>query len=158
MNNVRLKFTVNALLLLMGLVVTVSGLVMQVEYHMGRLPIAQSVWGMEHGQWSGVHKFSAVVFMLLVAYHVWVHWKWYEVVFSKGLFRKNSQILVFSLLMALVSLLGLVPWLVDLLGGNQVARDTLIEIHDKLAIVFAIYIILHLFKRMKWYIKTLSKL
>lgn len=150
----QMKFMINSLLLLSGVVMTLSGVVMQLKYHMGRLSIQQSVWGLEHGQWSGLHKLTAVAFLLFIAIHIWIHWKWFRGVIAKRLWRKNSQLCTLALLMVVVTVVGLVPWLVDVCGGGDaLVRDMLIEVHDKLAIVLAVYLVLHFVKRAKRYAK-----
>lgn len=37
-------------------------------------------------------------------------------------------------------------------------RKTFIEIHDKLAIILTIYLILHIIRRMKWFFTTFDKI
>lgn len=157
MNKQQRNLIINSLLLVAGLMTAISGSVLQIGYHMGRLSAEANVWGASQGQWSDWHKVLASVFLILVGYHFWVHWKWYEVVLSRGLLRKNSRILILTLVMILVALTGLAPWLMDLMGADQLLRETMIEIHDKLAIILIIYLVLHLTRRAKWYVRAVGR-
>lgn len=79
-------------------------------------------------------------------YHLWGHWKWFKLVFQKGLWAVNRQVLILSVLF-LVALTGFVPWFIDSVNGDHGVRRILIEIHDKLTIVFSIFLILHIIRR-----------
>ncbi|MCX8055970.1 MAG: hypothetical protein N3A67_09940, partial [Ignavibacteria bacterium] len=57
-------------------------------------------------------------------------------------------------LFVLVAITGLTPWFIDLLKGNELLRKVFIEIHDKLAIILVVYLILHVIRRMKWFFTT----
>lgn len=75
------------------------------------------------------------------------------------LFYKNcKRHQIFSLLFVLVAITGLTPWFIDLLKGDLMQRKVFIEIHDKLAIVLAVYLILHVIKRIKWFFTTFDKI
>ena len=72
--------------------------------------------------------------------------------------RKNSQVITLSLLFLMVAVTGLLPWSIDLSGGTTILRLLFIEIHDKLALVLVIYLVLHVIKRYKWFMITYAKL
>ncbi|MDD4644491.1 MAG: DUF4405 domain-containing protein [Bacteroidales bacterium] len=148
------RLIVNNLLLVSGIIMTISGLVQQVGFHMDnhgdQLQADQLVWGLEHTEWSVIHKVTIVIFSVLMICHFLTHWKWYKGVISKNLIRKNRQVFILSVLFALVAITGLIPWFIDLSGGTGSLRMILIEIHDKLALFLAIFLILHLVKRIKF--------
>jgi len=58
----------------------------------------------------------------------------------------------------LVAITGLVPWFIDLLNYNSILRLILIELHDKLALLLIIYLILHVIKRNNWFLSAYRKL
>lgn len=159
-NNIN-RFIVNLGLFIFGIASSSSGILIQVKYHMGNhgnISINDIVFGINYHGWSVVHKISIVVLSLLMIYHIYQHWKWYKAVITKRLFAKNQQVLLFSLLFVLVAITGLTPWFIDLLKGDDIQRKAFIEIHDKLAIILSIYLVLHIVKRLKWYFTTFEKI
>lgn len=143
---------VNIGLFVSGLAAIFSGLTIQGEFHMGNhghVAGTHTVCGMGYEWWTDFHKVSIVVLSLLMIYHLWGHWKWYKLVLQKGLWAKNRQVLILSVLFFLVALTGFVPWFIDSVNGDHGVRMVLIEIHDKLTIVFSIFLILHIIRRFK---------
>lgn len=174
------SFLINNLLLC-GIVVIVSGLTIQLGYHIGSsephhgigheaqfqsmnyeqergFDTFKTVWGINYYEWSTIHKLAISLFSLLMIYHFYIHWKWYKGVIKKHLIRKNSQVLTLTVLFLLVAFTGLIPWFIDLSGSKSVWRFMLIEIHDKLTLVLIIFLILHLVKRSKWFKITFVRL
>jgi len=171
--NIFNSFLVNSSLLVSGLVMVFSGLALQLGFHIGnsgRHPVddpislqtveyvhdrtidsGKFVFGFNYSDWTLVHKIAIVLFSLFMAYHIYIHWKWYKVVFSKGLLVKNAQVITLSIIFILVAITGFVPWVIDWLGSASILRLLFIEIHDKLALVLIIYLILHVVKRAKWF-------
>lgn len=161
MGNYTNRFLVNLGLFVFGIASAFSGMLIQVKYHMGNhgsIATNDYVFGIQYHGWSVVHKISIVVLSLLMIYHIYEHFKWYKTVVSKRLFAKNQQVLIFSLLFVLVAITGLTPWFIDMMDGDEIIRKVLIEIHDKLAIIMTIYLVLHIFNRLKWYITTFEKI
>lgn len=161
MRNARNRFVVNIGLLLFGLASAFSGMLIQINYHIGNHgsnQIPDFVLGMNYHSWSVMHKISIVILSLLMIYHIYQHWKWYKVIVTKKLFAKNQQVLMFSILFILVAVTGLTPWIIDLLNGNEIQRKVFVEIHDKIAIILSIYLVLHIVKRLKWYVMTFDKI
>ena len=138
-----------------------SGMLIQVKYHMGNhgnIAINDYVFGINYQSWSAFHKVSIVILSLLMIFHVYHHWKWYKGVILKKLITKNQQVLILSSLFVLVAITGLTPWFIDLLKGDEVLRKLFIEIHDKLAIILSVYLILHIIKRLRWFFTTFEKM
>ena len=167
-----LRFLINNLLILTGMITAISGFVIQVGFHIGsearqrglyahsqpaiieqrgKIVPDGTVWGIDYTTWSVIHKSAIVLLSLLMIYHFIVHRKWYKAVFTKGLANKNIQVITLSFLFAVTALTGLVPWIVDLSGGNDSVRTVLIEIHDKVTILLTIFLILHVSGRIKWF-------
>ncbi len=159
-NNVN-RFIINLGLIIFGIATVFSGMLIQVEYHMGNhgnIAIKDYVLGINYQGWSAIHKISIVVLTALMIYHVYQHWNWYKVVITKKLITKNQQVLILSLLFVLVAITGLTPWLIDLLKGGEIQRKIFIEIHDKLAIILSVYLVIHIIKRLKWFFTTFDKM
>lgn len=123
----------------------------------GNIAINNYVFGINYHGWSAVHNISIVILSLLMIFHVNRHWKWYKVVITKKLITKNRQLLMLSLLFILVAITGLTPWFIDLLKGDKMLRKIFIEIHDKLAIILSVYLILPIIKKVKWFLLPLKK-
>ncbi len=152
---------INSGLLILGLLTVFSGLLIQVEYHIGhhgKIALNNHVLGISYNGWSDIHKISIIILSILMIFHISLHWKWYKVVIRKKLVAKNRQVLTLSVVFILVAITGLIPWFIDLMKGDLMLRKTFIEIHDKLAIILSVYLILHVIKRLKWFITTFNKL
>ncbi len=175
------NFIINSLLFVFGVVMIFSGLVLQIGFHMGGHDGAQIevhrfqpqsiqyeklrgidttkiVAGFNYPDWSSIHKLVIVCISLLMICHTYLHWKWYKGVIAKHLIGKNIQITALSVLFLLVAVTGFVPWWIDLSHGSGTLRLLFIEIHDKITIVLIVFLILHMTKRVKWFIATYEKL
>jgi hypothetical protein len=154
------RFIINLGLIIFGIATIFSGMLIQVKYHMGNhgnIGIADNVFGINYQSWSAIHKISIVILSLFMLYHIYHHWKWYKGVIVKKLIMKNQQVLILSLLFVLVAITGITPWFIYLLKGEEVLRRLIIEVHDKLALIVSIYLILHVNKRLKWFLLPLRK-
>lgn len=139
----------NLSLAIVSVLMISSGVVIQLYYHVGRLSSAVDVWSVRYDQWSVIHKWSALVFLLLIIQHIVIHLKWYKVILQKRLFRKNRNVLILTFLTLFVSITGFIPWAIHFFQGDDSIRHLLIEIHDKTAILFMVFIVQHFLKRMK---------
>ncbi len=154
------RFIINLGLFIFGIATILSGMLIQLKYHIGNhgnIAINVNLFGINYQGWSTIHKITIVVLLALMIYHIYQHWKWYNAVITKKLITKKQQVLILSVLFLLVAITGLTPWFIDLLEGDKMPRKVFIEIHDKFAIVFSIYLILHIFKRLKWYFTSFKK-
>ena len=181
MNKTLNSFIINNLLIVFGLIMIFSGLTMQLGYHVGdhdghqkgiekvkpqsmpheqirAIDTSKIVNGLDYTEWSTIHKFAIVVFSLIMIYHIYLHLKWYKGVITKHLIRKNVQVITLSVIFLLVAVTGLVPLFINLSGGKGILRLLFIEIHDKISLIFIIYLILHIAKRTKWFGIAYAKL
>lgn len=165
-NSINLKspffsLIINIGVLFSSLLTAFSGFLLQVEYHLGNHGTTASknhVFGIGYHDWSNIHKFSIVTLSLLMIFHTYLHWKWYRIVIKKRLIAKNKQVLTLSGIFLLVAMTGFIPWIIDFLDGSKMIWKGFIEIHDKLAIILTLYLILHVIKRLKWFLITFEKL
>lgn len=165
------KFTINHALLLSAIVMVLSGLILQLGFHIGEhrggvhgvsstqpiqyemsrgIDTSKTVFGLNYHDWSVTHKFAIVLVTLLMIYHIYTHWKWVKAIIRKHLIRKNIQVITLSVLFLMVAVTGLVPWFVDLSGSTNILRLIFIEVHDKLALILIVYLVLHIYQRKKW--------
>ena len=161
MKSTSLSLKINLGLFFSGLVMAFSGLVIQICYHIGNhegIDNYDTVLGINYSGWSLVHKISIIVFSIFMIYHVVLHWKWYKTVIKKRLISKNKQVITLSIIFILVAISGYIPWLIKLIGGETPMRKVFIEIHDKIALILTVFLLLHILKRMKWFIMTFNKL
>jgi hypothetical protein len=161
MKNQNIQFISNLGLLISGIVIIFSGLLIQFNYHMGNhgnIDINNTVLNLHYFEWSSIHKISIVIFSILMIVHIILHWKWYKIVVSKNLLTKNKQVITLSFIFIIVAITGYIPWLIYVTGGENIPRKLFIEIHDKLALILSIYLILHVIKRLKWFVTTFHKI
>ncbi|MCU4158092.1 DUF4405 domain-containing protein [Carboxylicivirga sp. A043] len=155
------KMLINIGLLVFLIFTIVSGLLIQIKYHIGMHSeniMDKSVISFDYYDWSCFHKISIVPLFVLIVFHISLNWKWFRTVISKRLFNKNRQVITLTLIFVLVAITGFVPWIIDLAEGNEMTRKRLIEFHDKIAIILSIYFILHIMKRLKWYLTSIEKM
>jgi hypothetical protein len=71
-------FSVVGLLVLTGLVETISGFVLwfALPSGTGRSGLEQSYWGLTRHNWIDIHDWVAIGLVVIVIIHLLVHWKW----------------------------------------------------------------------------------
>ncbi len=161
MRSPSLSFKINLGLLFSALIMVFSGLLIQIKYHLGNhgnIDTNINVFDISYYGWSSIHKVSIVILSLIMIFHIYLHWKWYSTIIKKKLVSKNKEVLTLSVLFILVAVTGFIPWIINSLEGNLMVRKAFVEIHDKLAIILSIYIILHIIKRLKWFFTTFEKI
>lgn len=175
------SFLINNLLLITGVIMIVSGLILQIGFHVGNreshngihheemvqslsyeqqrgIDLSTTIGGFTYHDWSTFHKIDIVLFSLLMCWHFYSHRNWYKGVYKKHLLHKNIEVITLTVIFLLVALTGLIPWFIDLSGNTSQTRILFIEIHDKLTLLLIIYLVLHLVKRYNWFSSTFKKL
>lgn len=150
-------FIINLCLLVSGLVMSISGLVILINYHMGhegRIITTDKFWSLDYFDWSLFHKIAVIFFTLLTLFHITLHWKWYKIIIRKRLLKKNLQVITLSVLFILVATTGFIPWLMQLCGAEESLRKAFLEIHDKLGLLLFVYLTLHIIKRANWFVNN----
>lgn len=150
----------NIILLITGLLAAISGLTMQLGFHMHGVHGNEinTVLGFAFNEWSVIHKVSIVIMTLTTVYHFIIHWKWYKGVIKKHLINKNKVSIYITVVFILVAITGLVPWFLTLFDGMGHARMGLIEIHDKLTFLLIALMLFHIIKKFKWYYNEILKI
>jgi hypothetical protein len=151
---VRKNTWINICLIIVSFTTILTGFVIQLKYHMDRLSPVVETWGLAYNSWSLLHKLSIVALSLLMLFHVISHWKWYKTIITRKLIARNKQTLILSVIFVLTAVTGYAAWFAGLANGGASSgaalfRKAFIEIHDKIAIILTIYIILHVVKQMK---------
>ena len=161
MKNTVLTFIVNLGLLFFGSILAFTGLLIQINYHMGNhgaIDINNRVFGIDYPGWSVIHKMAVIFISIFITLHIVRHWKWYITIIRKKLMAKNRQVIILSIVFILTAITGYMPWFIKLKGGDEMIRKFYIEIHDKLALILFVFLVLHVLKRLKWFASTLRKL
>ncbi|MCX6269345.1 MAG: DUF4405 domain-containing protein [Bacteroidetes bacterium] len=143
-------FLANNFLLLSGFAMVISGLALQIGFHIGSSPgnherriythtvnvepdreinPGKTIWGVDYKQWTMTHKTAIVSFSLFMLYHFVIHWKWYKGVITKHLIGKNKSVIILSLFFIMVAFTGITSWIIDLLGNKSTIRMDFMEIH-----------------------------
>jgi polyferredoxin len=150
----KLTFIVNIGLVVFGFAMTISGFLIQIRFHMSH----DSVLEIGYYIWSNIHKISIIGISILMTYHFLKHWKWYKMIINKKLVAKNSLQLILSIVFLLVAITGFIPWIIDLSNGSEYLRTSFIEMHDKIALLLFVLLMIHFTKKLKWYRTTLDRL
>lgn len=157
----KLLFGINSTLLVCGIATAFSGLTIMLHYHMGHqgeINTTDTFMRLTYHDWLWIHRISTLVLSLLMAYHIFLHWKWYKNVLLKKLLSKNKQVLILSAIFSIAFLTGFIPWLLQLSNSTDFTRKLILEIHDKIGLVLIIFLVLHLTKRFKWFKNNYARL
>lgn len=155
------SFSINLGLLLFGSAMVLSGLLIQIAYHMGHhgeIDTNNLVLGLSYFIWSDIHKISTVLVSMGMVFHIVWHWKWFKgVVRKKKSVFKNQQAILLTVIFILAAVTGYLSWFIRLSGGSELSSRYYIEIHDKITWLLLVYLIFHVTNRFKWYFKTYGK-
>lgn len=150
-NKWLMNFLANLLLLISGFLVSISGLIIQIHYHIRHNSNHSTVLSLDRMVWYSVHVWISIIFLFIIVYHIWIHKKWYKNIFNQKKSPNKKPTIVLTILMVITAITGFVPLLIYFFDKNSIPRLVIIEIHDKIAILFLIIIFLHTKKRLKWY-------
>ena len=135
---------INLIALLISLLMIISGGYIQLRFHINMLP-SQSI--LTYEMWRLIHVISSVLFTVFFIYHIFMHKKWYKTVLCKRLFKRNRVSVLLTLLMIFSSISGFVPFIIGYMNEASEYRIHLIEIHDKVAVLFLILLTGHILRR-----------
>jgi len=161
MKNSNKRLLINSGALLTGITTVFSGFLIQFGYHVGEhgtIATNKMILNIDYEGWTDIHKISILLLSVFMIFHIIQHWTWYKTIIKKNLITKNKQVFILTTLFILVAITGYIPWIIDLSGNDQTTRKIFLEIHDKLTIILFIFLILHLTKRLKWFISTLRRI
>ncbi len=131
------------------LIVTFTGSVIQIRYHIHGLPEAYPVMGFDKTGWVLLHKASAMVFFAGLVAHCLVNWGFVATGTRRVLGGKLGPFSWHSYWLFLISvpacLTAMVSWV--LFGGEERVRYALVETHDKLGWLLVIFGLIHIIKR-----------
>jgi cation transport ATPase len=137
-----------ALLLLLSF----SGLLMQMNYHMGHHPESLLCMGMNKEGWLWLHKIVSLLFVVLAGYHIYQRRKWLLRFLKRNKNQQKQKVktnsLWLSLLFVPASITAFISWFIL---TDPHSDKALIEIHDKLGILITVFLIIHLLQHRRWF-------
>jgi ferredoxin len=159
--NPHKRLIINAGSFFSGFLAVFSGFLIQVSYHMGQhgtIDVNKMVLDVNYSGWTDIHKISILLLSVFMTFHIVQHWTWYKTVIKKKLIAKNKQVIILSTVFIFVAITGYIPWIIDLTINNQTTRKFFLEIHDKLTIILFVFLILHVTKRLRWFVTTINRI
>jgi len=119
------------------------------------------VWGLNFYNWLDIHLISAFIFTAFVIAHVILHFAWYKSLF-KGKMVNYRPTLIITLFFLFTTLTSFIPFVIKTLSkSNGEVHDItflLVELHDKIGIIFTILLILHFVRRKDRFGKMFAKM
>jgi hypothetical protein len=159
-NSAKNNFCLNLLNFIPFVIVAISGLTLQIGYHMHKLPDDYFVSDLNRSGWLILHKISATILLAGIIAHCMLHWKFISIWSGKVLRQKLLSSTSLSYWLFIISiptcLVAMTSWI--LFNHGDPARFLLVEIHDKLALLWIIFSIVHIISRISWIIRTYRKL
>lgn len=143
---VRRRTWLNLELLSCGLTSAISGITIQVRFHMHHV-VEAGVEASSHALWLLVHKGSSALLVVLVAWHLSGDWKWPRALWTARRSARHKQLVSLSVLFGIATLTGLVDWAFGGLGVGRGAEKGTIEIHDKVTILLTVLFALQIWAR-----------
>jgi NAD-dependent dihydropyrimidine dehydrogenase PreA subunit len=154
-----LSLIINLSLVVAATAMVFSGFLLQIKYHMGQhegIGHSMEYLGLNYYCWSDFHKISIVVFSLLIGFHTFLHLNWYKTLIRKNLPAKKKQVIILTVLFFLVAVTGYLSWIIHLTNGSEMTRNFFIELHDKLTLFLFVFLLLHISKKINWFIRAIA--
>ena len=156
----RMNFFLNLINAAPFLIVMISGLALQVNYHMHRLPDEALVSGLSRSGWLLLHKTSAALSLAGIIAHCVTHRKQIGATTRRIIKNRSFSKIMASYYLLLICIptafTAIGSWL--LFNPGDASRRALVEIHDKLGLVLVIVSTVHILSRTGWMIKTGNRL
>jgi len=134
----------------------ITGLVLQVEYHMHGLPDDCCVLGLDRRTWLLFHRVWAAVLAAGIVIHCRLHEK--NIIAAMRSIRRFKPRLSLSMyvlfLMIPTVLTATISWF--FFNPGDQARFALVEIHDKLALLLGVLSCIHIGRHTGWMIGNLE--
>jgi hypothetical protein len=136
-------------LLATGVVSSVSGFLIQIEYHMhngAAFRATPLVWGLGYPAWALVHQIGSALMLGIVVGHLTLNRKPLFALLTRGSAWRRQAAHFFALF-ALAVITAPVAWTAGKLFDSKLIEHTLVEIHDKVVIPMFILMVTHTWRR-----------
>lgn len=145
------RFRLNLANLLFLALLIATGLIIQGGYHFGKLADDTAFLGLNRHRWSIAHKAAAVISLAGIAAHCARHLKFISAGTKKKIFTRfpspQSISWYLVILWIAVALTAMASWTLCSPGSHH--RFMLVEIHDKLALLFVPLSAAHIASRLR---------
>lgn len=152
----KINFYLNLLNAAPFLIAIITGLVIQINFHMHRLPDDSLLAGLSRSGWLLAHKISATMALTGVIAHCIAHRKHIAGTTRRIIRNRSLSKVIASYYLLIIfiptSLAAMTSWI--FFSQGDATRFTLVELHDKLALLLAAVSIVHILSRTGWMIKT----
>jgi hypothetical protein len=100
------------------------------------------------------HTIAGLIWLFLMALHIWQHWSWFKKLFTLKHIRNNKLLSTTILVFILLSFSGLS------LAFNLIPRGlfNVKEVHELLGQLLGILVVIHCIQRFKWIVATTRNL
>ncbi len=148
-------------LIVLSMIVTITGFELLINFHPLRLYKNSIVWGFSYYNWVMVHEISAALFVMFAIIHLYLHFGWYKS-FLKCNVVNNKLTLMVTVLFILTLLTSFIPFIIKTLfrikGGFPEFIRFFYKAHNKIGIIFAVLLIIHILSRKDKIVKMFTKL
>jgi hypothetical protein len=156
---IKINFYLNLANFVPFFVVIITGLILQIGYHMHRLPDDYLISGLDKSGWLLLHQISTSISLAGIIIHCMLHWKFITATTKKIFNRKYRARILSSYYLLIIYiptfLASIGSWI--FFNDKDSTRHTLVEIHDKLALILIIFFIIHVISRFGWMVKPYQK-
>ncbi len=154
-NKAKTNRTLNILNLFISIFVFGTGLILFTQFHVGDGAYQKDWLGFGKGLWMGIHKASAIGFLIGFAVHVQLHWKYIKMVVKR--WRVNlspkiksttrEQILLLTASLVVIGA-GFYAWIT--MPGATLDIETYhhwIDVHNIVGLMFLVGMVIHIVRR-----------
>jgi hypothetical protein len=154
-----INYWVNVSSLLPFILLIITGLILQANYHFSHKPEEYEVFSMNKKYWLLLHKIFALISTPIIFFHLALHFRWIKNLFMNKISSKGNKIVrttkVLLILYFLTFITSMVSWL---FLEDPHAKRMIIELHDKIALIIIIYFTIHIIQHFKWLVKNTQKI
>lgn len=147
------NYYLNLLSLFPFLMIIITGLV-ALRYH-GGADYNLTTAGLNGHNWLLTHRTVALILIVLISIHLWLHKHWFRSFFNKKKQSKNHDMNISLFVVFILCVLtALLSWFIF---NGKPAADLLREVHNKLGFALIFFFIVHLVNYFKWLITMTKK-
>ena len=153
MTKSKRNYYVDIATLLPFLLLLFTGIIMLI-YHTGK-PYSETTLGLDGDSWLNIHIVFAVISLVMISIHLYLHLNWFKKLFTGQLKNKYwLRNLMLVVVFSLTFLTSLIPWL--FLEESNTAT-MMLGIHNKLGLLLIVFFVIHLLGYFKWLINMTKK-
>ena len=151
------KTVINTFNFFSFLLLSIIGILIQLNYHLAKIPDDSMVLGFDRANWNELHSYCSVLFVIGILYHIYLNFPSVKLLFKRN---RNSLSFKFKIsgiltIVAFISALtGLISYIFCSLGNNNL-RFEFMEIHDKLGILISVLFLLHFIQHFRRLAKSI---